>query len=189
LSAEFDVEHTLRWLKPQRWKPPLSRRSDDKLPFVTGSEPVPVQLMLDTCVYLDVLQGKTPAAVDALLEISNCNHSAACLAELTHLFGRLDPADARTARVLEQVKGVLNDIAPFRLYAPTTDVLGAAGMLAGVLHRLSHRAEADGSLLIDACLYLHARKLGLTTLTRNVRDFDLLNQLVPDGRVMFYRTP
>ena len=29
---------------------------------------------------------------------------------------------------------------------------------------------------------------GGTNVTRNVRDFDLLNQLVPDGRVMFYRT-
>jgi hypothetical protein len=67
--------------------------------------------------------------------------------------------------------------------------LGAAGILAGALCRLSDRVGENSPLLVDACLYLHARKLGLTTLTRNVGDFDLLNQLVPDGRVIFYRIP
>src|SRR5439155_21496847 len=117
------------------------------------------------------------------------HHSASCLAELTYLFGRLDPEDARTSRVLDQVRGVLQDMAPFRTHAPTTDILGAAGILAGLLRRLSHRHDGeDGALFTDACLYLQARKLGFTVLTRNIRDFDLLNQVVADGRVIFYRS-
>ncbi len=47
--------------------------------------------MLDTSVYLDVLQARTPDAVDDLLRYRVCYHSAVCLAELTHVFGRLDP--------------------------------------------------------------------------------------------------
>jgi predicted nucleic acid-binding protein len=189
LSTEFDVERTLRWLKPQRWTRPLSRRPDDELQFIRAVEPVSTKLMLDSCVYVDVLQGKTPTVVDALLKHNVCNHSAVCLAELTYLFGRLDPADPRTPGALEQVQAVIKNVAPFRMSAPTTDVLGAAGILAGALCRLSDRVGENSPLLVDACLYLHARKLGLTTLTRNVRDFDLLNQLVPDGRVIFYRVP
>jgi hypothetical protein len=41
-------------------------------------------------------------------------------------------------------------------------------------------------LLNDSLIYLQARKVGAAILTRNVRDFDLLEQLVPSGTVVFY---
>lgn len=36
-------------------------------------------------------------------------------------------------------------------------------------------------------LFLQAQKLGFTVLTANLAEFDLLFQLVPTGRVLFYR--
>jgi len=39
----------------------------------------------------------------------------------------------------------------------------------------------------DCILFLQAQKLGLTVLTANVGDFDPLLQLLPSGRVLFYR--
>jgi hypothetical protein len=36
-------------------------------------------------------------------------------------------------------------------------------------------------------LFLQAQKLGLTVLTANIGDFDVLLQLVRAGRVLFYR--
>ena len=41
--------------------------------------------------------------------------------------------------------------------------------------------------LHDSVLYLQAQKLGLTLLTANLADFDILLQLIPAGRVLFYR--
>jgi len=41
----------------------------------------------------------------------------------------------------------------------------------------------------DALVFLQARQLGASVLTRNIRDFDFLSQLVPTGRVVLYRTP
>ena len=41
--------------------------------------------------------------------------------------------------------------------------------------------------LHDCVLYLQAQKLGFTVLTANVADFDVLLQLVPAGRALFYR--
>lgn len=38
-----------------------------------------------------------------------------------------------------------------------------------------------------ATLFLQAQKLGFTVLTANIADFDYLLQLVPTGRVLFYR--
>jgi predicted nucleic acid-binding protein len=35
---------------------------------------------------------------------------------------------------------------------------------------------------------MHALEHGYTVLTRNIRDFDFMNQIVPPGRVLFYRT-
>jgi predicted nucleic acid-binding protein len=41
-------------------------------------------------------------------------------------------------------------------------------------------------VLNDALLFSTARKHGLTVLTRNVRDFDLLQQLEASCSVLFY---
>jgi hypothetical protein len=90
------------------------------------------QILLDTCVYIDVLQGKTTGAVDRLLELRLVNHTVVCLTELTHLFGRLDPTDSRTKFALKQIAGVVADIPTYRLSAPSAQVCGEAGMLAGL---------------------------------------------------------
>ena len=65
-----------------------------------------------------------------------------------------------------------------------------AGVLAGMAFRLRRLPKDQGherKTLHDALLYLQARKLGCAVLTRNIGDFDLLNQLVPSGQVIFYR--
>lgn len=96
-------------------------------------------MILDTSVYLDVLQARTPDAVDELLTYRVCYHSAVCLAELTHVFGRLDPAHPSTSGVLQTVRDVIEDIPLHRLQAPDSATWGEAGMLAGELFRLSAR--------------------------------------------------
>lgn len=61
-------------------------------------------------------------------------------------------------------------------------------MLAGVLFRLgSYAPGAEQRCLNDALVYLQGRKLGMPVVSANVADFDLLNQLVPDGRILLYR--
>jgi predicted nucleic acid-binding protein len=34
--------------------------------------------------------------------------------------------------------------------------------------------------------YMHALASGFVVLTRNLRDFDMMNQILGDGQVMFY---
>jgi hypothetical protein len=41
--------------------------------------------------------------------------------------------------------------------------------------------------LNDALLFATARKHGCVVLTRNVVDFDLLQQLDPSGSILFYK--
>lgn len=155
-----------------------------------NAAPIGGPLLLDTTVYIDVLHGRTPDVVDMLLRMRVCQHSAVCLAELTHAFGRLDPRHPGTKGALREIAGVIRDIPSHRLHAPDRGLWGSAGMLAGLAFRLSGRPAGHGherKLLNDALLHLQARSLGCTVLTRNVRDFDLLSQLVPEGRILLYR--
>jgi hypothetical protein len=123
----------------------------------------------------------------SLLTTRLCNHSGIVLAELTHLFGRLDPKDRRTGPVLTQVSGVISDMPRHRLAAPSLNAQGEAGILAGVVVRLvGIEAGREQALLNDAILYLQAIEQGQTVLTRNVREFDWFDQLVPKQRVLFY---
>jgi predicted nucleic acid-binding protein len=157
------------------------------LPFVPDQIEAGPELMLDTCVYIDVLQGRIPRSVEDLLVARIANHSAICLAELTYLFGRLDPQHPETSKTLQELRGVIEeDIPRHRLTAPSAHVLGEAGMLAGLTLRLIGRAK-DQALLNDAILYLHALERGCIVLTRNWADFGLFHQLMPTGNVLFYR--
>jgi predicted nucleic acid-binding protein len=166
----------------------LDRRPDQELPFVPDQAEGGTELLLDTCVYVDVMQGRAPQRVMKLIEVRLCNHSSVVLAELTHLSVRLDPADARTKTVLTQIYAAIADIPHHRLTAPSTPVLAEAGILAGLTVRLgSVGFGRHQALLNDATLYLQAVDQGQTMLTRNVREFDWFDQLLPSGRVLFYR--
>ena len=145
-------------------------------------------MLLDTTVYVDLLQSRSSARLDELIRFRTCNHSAVCLSELTHAFGRLNPADKRTAKTLSIVRETIRDIPSHRLFEPDAETWGAAGILAGLMFRLGSYAKgAERKCLNDALVFLQARKMGVPLLTANHVDFDTLNQLVPDGRILLYR--
>lgn len=186
----FDLSETLRLLKPQKHAGTLERRLDEDLSWAADEPAIGGPLFLDTSVYLDVLQGRSPVEVDALLSYRLCYHSAVCLSELTHAFGRLDPKHATTKAVLETIAETVDDIPEHRLHAPDTAMWGQAGVLAGLLFRLSNLPKGKGHerrFVNDALVFLQARQLGASVLTGNVRDFDFLSQIMPTGRVILYR--
>lgn len=183
----FDLSRALRRIKPQRAAGALRRRPLTDLALVDTVASAGPELLLDTCVYIDVLQGRTPQGVDDLLQARIVNHSTVCLAELTHLFGRLDPTHPGTKGVLQEIRRTIEDMPDHRLTAPSATAAGEAGMLAGLVARLSG-GDPGGrlTLLNDANLYLQTLECGWIVLTRNLRDFDYLDQLLPAGRVLFY---
>jgi len=182
----FDLKRSLRRLKPTRRTARLDRRPDAALPFISEKPTGGPELLLDTCVYIDMLQRRAPVGLKTLLSARLCNHSGITLAELTHLFGRLDPRDGRTSSVTVELSEMILNIADHRLTAPSTHVLGEAGILAGLAARLTG-TEAGPALLNDAVLYLQAIEQGQTIVTRNVREFDWFDQILPSGRVLLYR--
>lgn len=178
----FDLREILRSLKPEKQRGTLERRADEDLSWVDDEPTIGGPLFLGTSVYLDVLQGRSPAAVDALLGYRHCHHSAVCLSELTHAFGRLDPDHAST----------VDDVPAHRLHAPDAATWGQAVIVAGLLFRLSKMPKGEGHerrYINDALIFLQARQLGASVLTGNIRDFDYLSQIIPTGHIILYRFP
>ena len=183
----FDITRTLRRFKPGRRTARLIRRPDEALPFVSEKAAGGPELLLDTCVYIDVLQHRAPPGVKSLLTTRLSNHSGVALAELTHLFGRLDPRDDRTGQVLAEISGVISDMPSHRLSPPSLNAQGEAGILGGLVVRLAGiELGGEQALLNDAILYLQGVEQGQMVLTRNVREFDWFDQLFPNNRVLFY---
>jgi predicted nucleic acid-binding protein len=186
-TLSFDLARALRRIKPQRTTDTIECRPIGDLPVLRKPISAGPELLLDTCVYIDVLQGRSPVSVDELLEARIVNHSTVCLAELTHLFGRLDPVHPATKTVLGEIRRTIEDIPGHRLVAPSETAMGEAGMLTGLVARLSGADRGErATLLNDASLYLQALERGWIVLTRNVRDFDYFDQLLPVRRVLFY---
>jgi hypothetical protein len=107
---------------------------------------------------------------------------------LMHTVGVLSPSDARTAAVIAVIGKLIKAMPTHRIFAPDTEILGRAALLSGILCRLQGY-DKDGKLraLQDCTLFLQAQKLGLVVLTANVSDYDMLLQLIPAGRALFYR--
>jgi hypothetical protein len=182
----FDFDAARRWSRfdPQKT---LARRAGEALPFVDPGRIGGQGLLLDTCVYIDQMQGQSPPELDELVSGRQVNHSTVAIQELMHTVGVLSPSDRRTAPAVAQIGAQINAMPPHRVFAPDAEVLGRAALLSGILCRTQGYAkDAKLRALQDCTLFLQAQKLGLVVLTRNIADYDILLQLVPVGRALFY---
>lgn len=182
-----DFDKVVRWVRPAR-RHALARRPDKDLPFV-GDEAQPGKaLLLDTTVYVDRMQGRAPHVIQDLIDVRTVNHSTIAIVELMHTVGRLDPAHGGTADVVRQIGKAIRGMPGHRTFEPDAETLARAAVFSGILAR-TQGYVGDGRMraLHDCVLFLQALKLGLTVLTRNIADFDLLLQMAPEARVLLYR--
>jgi hypothetical protein len=183
----LDFGAAIRWSRfdPQAT---LARRPDQELPFLKDVAEAGQELLLDTSVYIDGLQGRAPKVVADLLGIRHSNHSTVAIQELMHTVGVLDPSHPGTKTAITQIGVIINGMPAHRIFAPDSDVAGRAALLSGMLCRLQgYQNDRRLRALQDCVLFLQAQKAGFTVLTANVTDFDYLLQLIPTGRVLFYR--
>ncbi|MET7247803.1 DNA-binding protein [Methylobacterium sp. EM32] len=167
----------------------LSPRPRSELAFVEDALSAGGPLLLDTGVYIHQLKGRTPLPLDALLGLRQIHHSIVAVQEMLHAIGVLDPADSRTKANVAAIRRILDGIPSHRLHLPAQDVMTDAAIYAGLLCRLQGYAkDRRMKALHDCTLFFQARRLGCALLTANVVDFDCLQQLRPEGRVLFYET-
>jgi predicted nucleic acid-binding protein len=179
LSSNVSARSVLRRLKPEKRRGPLTRRSVSTLPFVERAFDLPRSLLYDTTVYVDILQGRFPEA-DAW-------HSTVTEAELIAACGLLNPRHPNTVETTRQIMAVIDCRPAHRTIAPDRETWLVAGVLSGILARHQGYGRTDRRrVLNDALIFATARKHGMAVLTRNIDDFDFLQQLDPSGRVVFY---
>src|SRR6202011_3170087 len=164
---EFDFDAVRRWARFDQQKT-LARRGDEELPFVKARLIGGQGLLLDTCVYIDQMQDRSPQVLDDLIAQRQVNHSTVAIQELMHTVGVLHPSDARTAGVIAEIGKQIKAMPRHRIFAPETGVLARGGLLSGILCRLQRYAkDAKLRALQDCVLFLQAQKLGLVALTAN----------------------
>jgi predicted nucleic acid-binding protein len=186
LNSSSDARRILRWLKPSERRGNLQYRQRSELPFIADVSSVP-KLLLDTTVYIDELQGKLPRDVEFAIRSASLWHSTVTECELSALAGLLDPDHPDTSHAIDQVLASIEQRPSHRIVNPDREVWRDAGILAGLLARVQQYGKAERQkTLNDALIFLSAAKAGLTVLTRNISDFDLLMQLTPDGKLLFY---
>jgi predicted nucleic acid-binding protein len=156
------------------------------LPLIADLNGSP-KLLLDTTVYIDQLQGRFPLGLDLNLNAAKIWHSTVTECEMAALAGLLDPAHPGSASVVDQVLASIGQRPENRIVNPGRETWRDAGILSGTLARLQQYGKADQRrVLNDALILLSAAKEGLTVLTRNIADYDLLMQLAPHAKAVFY---
>ena len=183
-----DFQATLRRLKPEKRRAQLKPRAESDLDFIETASKKPRKLLYDTTVYIDILQNRFPQSGELMLRAAEAWHSPVTEAELSAAIGLLDPAHLETREIVGQISAVIERRPGYRTIVPDPEIWREAGILSGILALLQgygkdHRRRA----LNDALLFASARKHGCVVLTRNIVDFDLLEQLDPSGRVLFYK--
>ncbi|PPQ39500.1 hypothetical protein CCS01_01330 [Rhodopila globiformis] len=137
--------------------------------------------------------GRGPAVLRSLLEaLPRVFVAAPTRAELAWVKGRLDPDHPGSARIVATYEAVLARVDPFKVLVPTDADWLAAGELAGLAARVligggrKIAAAFDRVELInDALTAVLTAKAGFTVITED-SDFDILAQLIPGCRVLFY---
>ena len=186
MSSEFEA--SLRRIKPEKRNKPLQRRPDSALEFIETSAVRAPKLLYDTTVYIDILQSRFPKNGELMLRAADAWHSPVTEAELAAACGLLDPDHSQTRQIIEEIAALIDRRPVQRTVMPDQNVWREAGILSGILARLQGYEKGQRRrTLNDALLYVSARRSDCTILTRNVSDFDFLQQLDPAGRVLFYR--
>lgn len=183
-----DLDRALRRLRTNKKHERLQSRNESDLPFLERLKQRPKSLLYDTTVYVDVLQGRFPRSAEVVLRASDAWHSAVAESELAALCGVLDPSHSGTQAVIDEIRNLIEGMPTHRILAPDRKIWLEAGILAGVFARLRGIGKNERRrILNDALIFTTARWNGHTVLTRNILEFDLLQQLDPSGKVLFYR--
>jgi len=181
------LEASLRRLKPHRVRRLVPRPVAALAKLDEASVRRRAGLLLDTTVYVDVLRGRGDALLAAALRACDLWHSAVALGELARGLGADDPARRGYRDDQRLTTALVARVPDHKVLEPDRATFELAGIASGVLKRV---LGLDRSALArhgnDALLFFTARKHGLAVLTRNARDFDLLQQLEPQGKILVY---
>ncbi len=144
-------------------------------------------LLLDTNVYIKSAAGTLPDAVVSLIDRGLLFHCSVCIGEITTGVANTDPARAGWKAIRDHYAALITRIPETRLLTPDAKIWAEAGLVAGTLARTQgYQRHQRKECLNDALIFLTAAKAGLPVLTANRDEFDLIQQLTPEGRFIHF---
>ena len=143
--------------------------------------------MPDTNVYIKAAAGTLPAPVQDLVERALLFHCSVCLGELATGVANANPALPSWPALRGHYIELFDRIPSARLLNPDAEVWSDAGVVAGVLARTQgFQRHQRKECLNDALIYLTATKAGVPVLTADRTQFDLIQQLAPEGQFIHF---
>ena len=110
-------------------------------------------------------------------------HCSVCLAELATGVANLDPSSSGWRSIRNHYVALFDAVPDSRLLTPDHQLWIEAGVIAGTLARTQNfQKHQRKECLNDALIYLTAAKAGLSVLTANRDEFDLIQQIVAGGQ-------
>lgn len=184
-----DLLALTRRRKPEKWLAPVALRDrGDLVDAATfAARAGTIRIVPDTTVYIDNVAGRLPAAARDLVHHGIAYHCSVCLSELVTGLANRDPRRSDWAGERDYFARLFRGVPDTRLLTPDDDIWADAGLIAGTLARTQgFQRHQRKECLNDALIYLTAAKAGLPILTANRDDFDLIQQLAPEGRFVHY---
>ena len=184
----IDLKGAIRRRKPDKHRAQLKPRPRNALFEWTGlADAGPVTLLLDTNVYINRASGRLGRPLQQIVDRSLLFHCSVALAELAAGVANADPGHAGWATLRDYYAGLFAAVPDSRLLTPDAQVWADAGLVAGTLARTQgYQPHQRKECLNDALIFLTAAKAGLPVLTANQDEFDLIQQVAPDGRFIHY---
>ena len=144
-------------------------------------------MMLDTRVYIHRAAGRLPSALRDLVDQALLFHCSVALSELAVGVANADPSQPTWPRLRDHYADLFETVPATRLLTPDAQIWADAGLTAGTLARTQRlQPHQRKECLNNALIFLTAARAGLPVLTANRDEFDLIQQLVPEGRFVHY---
>ena len=143
----------------------------------------PLFLLLDTNVYINGAAGRLAPHVRDVVDQALLFHCSVALAELALGVANADPSRAGWTAMQDHYAELFASIPASRLVTPDAQIWTDAGVIAGTLTRTQgFQPHQRKECLNDALIFLTAAKAGIPVLTANRDEFDLIQQLAPEGQ-------
>ena len=183
----FSLSEALRRRKPERRTEPLKPRLRTELAATELPRTGRPALLLDTNVYIAAAAGTLPDAAAAVVERALLFHSTVCLGELAVGVANADPTRPGWRAIRDHYAALIDAMPYSRLIVPDDQIWLEAGVIAGTLARTQgFQKHQRKECLNDGLIFLSAAKAGLPVLTANRKEFDLIQQLAPEGRFVYF---
>jgi len=184
----IDLAGSLRRIKTAKHRAQMATRPRETLVAAADIAAAGrASLMLDTNVYIHSAAGTLPHAAAALLDRGLLFHCSVCLGELATGVANANPARANWHAISGHYAALMAHIPATRLLTPDAAIWVEAGVIAGTLARCQgFQRHQRKDCLNDALIFLTAAKEGLPVLTANRDEFDLIQQLMPQGQFIHF---